>query len=42
MKLGINYKNKTVKLTKTWRLNNTVLYNQRVIEEIRKNISRNI
>ena len=43
MKLDINYK-KTVRNTNTWRLNNTFLNNQQVIEEIKrkiKKISRN-
>ena len=44
MKLDINYKKKTVRNTKTWRLNNTFLNNQLVTEKIEreiKKISRN-
>ena len=33
MRLGINYKKKTVRNTNTWRLNNTFLNNQQVTEE---------
>ena len=36
----INYKKKTVRNTNTWRINNTFVNNQQVIEEIKKN-SRN-
>ena len=44
MRLDINYKNKTVRNTNTWRLSNTFLNNQQVTEEIKreiKKISRN-
>ena len=44
MRLNINYKEKTVKSTNTWRLNNMFLNNQQVTEEIKKGnqkISRN-
>ena len=43
MRLGINYKKKTVRNTNTWRLNNTFLNNQQLTEEIKgtQNISRN-
>ena len=44
IRLEINYKKKTVRNTNTWRLNNTFLNNQQVIEEIEreiKKISRN-
>ena len=43
MRLNINYKEKTAKSRKTWRLNNTFLNNQQVTEEIKRNqkISRN-
>ena len=44
MSLNINYKKKTVKNTKTWRLNSMFLNNQQVTEEIKreiKKISRN-
>ena len=34
MRLDINYKNKTVRNTNTWRLNNTFLNNQQVTKEI--------
>ena len=33
MRLGINYKKKTVRNTNTWRLNNTFLNNQQVTEK---------
>ena len=36
MRLDINYKNKTVRNTNTWRLNNTFLNNQQVTKEIKK------
>ena len=36
MRLDINYKEKTVKNTNTWRLNNMFLNNQQVIEKIRR------
>ena len=36
MRLGINYKNKTVK--KKWRLNNKFLNSEQVTEEIKKEI----
>ena len=43
MRLGINYRKKSVRNTNTWRLNNTLLNNQEITEEIRGNqkISRN-
>ena len=40
MRLDINYKNKTVRNTNKWRLNNTFLYNQQVIEEIKRKIKK--
>ena len=40
MRLAINYKKKTVRSTKTWRLNNTFLSNQQVTEEIRREITK--
>ena len=40
MRLDINYKEKTVRNTHTWRLNNTFLNNQQVIEEIKKEIKK--
>ena len=43
MQLGINYRKrkKTVKVTNTWRLNNTLLNNQQVTEDIKKVILKN-
>ena len=39
MKLDINYKKKkTVKITNSWRLNNTFLNNEQVTEEIQRKI----
>ena len=38
MRLDIDYKNKIVRNTNTWRLNNTFLNNQQVTEEIKKEI----
>ena len=38
MRLGINYKEKTVRNTNTWRLSNTFLNNQEVTEEIKREI----
>ena len=40
MRLGINYKKKTVQNTNTWRLNNTFLNNQYVTEEIKREIKK--
>ena len=41
MRLDINYKEKkTVRNTKTWRLNNTFLNNQQVTEEIKRKIKK--
>ena len=40
MKLGINYKKKTVRNTNTWRLNNMFLNNQQVTEEIKRDIKK--
>ena len=39
-RLDINYKKKAVRNTNTWRLNNTFLNNQQVIEEIKKEIKK--
>ena len=36
MRLHINYKENTVRNTNTWRLNNTLLNNQQVTEEIKR------
>ena len=38
MRLDINYRKKSVKNTNTWRLNNTLLKNQEITEEIKKEI----
>ena len=38
MRLDINYKKKTVRNTKAWKLNNTFLNNQQVTEEIKREI----
>ena len=38
MSLDINCKEKTVRNTNTWRLNNTFLNNQQVTEEIKREI----
>ena len=40
MRLGINYKKKTVRNTNTWRLNSTFLNNQQVTEEIKRKIKK--
>ena len=40
MRLGINYKKKSLRNTNTWRLNNTFLNNQQVTEEIKKEIKK--
>ena len=40
MRLGINYKEKTVRNTNTWRLNNMLLDNQQVTEEIKREIKK--
>ena len=40
MRLDINYKEKTVRNTNTWRLNNTFLNNQQVTEEIKREIKK--
>ena len=40
MRLDINYKKKTAKNTNTWRLNNTFLNNQKVTEEIKREIKK--
>ena len=38
MRLDINYKEKPVRNTDTWRLNNMILNNQQVTEEIKREI----
>ena len=40
MRLDINYKEKAVRNTNTWRLNNTLLNNQQVPEEIKREIKK--
>ena len=40
MRLGINYREKNVKNTNTWRLNNTLLNNQEITEEIKEEIKK--
>ena len=40
IRLDINYKKKIVRNTNTWRLNNTFLNNQQVIEEIKREIKK--
>ena len=40
MRLDTNYKKKTAKNRKTWRLNNTFLNNQQVTEEIKREIRK--
>ncbi|MCP4032821.1 MAG: hypothetical protein GY734_16540 [Herbaspirillum sp.] len=40
MRLGINYRKKSVKNTNTWRLKNTLLNNQEITEEIKKEIKK--
>ena len=42
MRLDINYKEKTVKNTNTWRLNNMFLNNQQVTEELKREIKKNL
>ena len=41
MRLEINYREKNVKTTNIWRLNNTLLNNQEITEEIKK-VSKDI
>ena len=36
LRLGLNYRRKTIKNSNIWRLNNTLLYNQQITEEIKK------
>ena len=40
LKLGLNYKKKTVGNTNTWRLKNTFLNNQQITEEIKREIKK--
>ncbi|MES7777352.1 hypothetical protein U6T28_12180, partial [Cutibacterium acnes] len=38
LRLDLNYRRKTIKNSNTWRLNNTLLNNQQITEEIKKEI----
>ena len=38
LRLDLNYSRKTIKTSNTWRLNNTLLNNQQITEEIKKEI----
>ena len=40
MRLEMNYREKNVKKTNTWRLNNTLLKNQEITEEIKEEIKK--
>ena len=40
MRSEINYREKNIKNTKTWRLNNTLLNNQDITEEIKEEIKK--
>ena len=40
MRLDINYRNKSLKNTNTWRLNNTLLNNQEITEEVKEAIKK--
>ena len=40
MRLEISYKEKNVKNTDTWRLNNTILNNQEITEDIKEEIKK--
>ena len=40
MTLEINYMEKNIKNTNTWRLNNTLLNNQKITEEIKEEIKK--
>ena len=40
MTLDINYKKTSIKITNTWRLNNTVLNNLEISEEIKEEIKK--
>ena len=40
MRLEINYRKKTIKNTNTWRLNSSLLNNQEITEEIKKEIKK--
>ena len=38
LRLGLNYRRKTIKTSNIWRLNNTLLNNQQITEENKKEI----
>ena len=38
VRLDLNYRKKIIKISNIWRLNNTLLNNQQIIEEIKKEI----
>ena len=40
MRLEINYREKNIKNTNTWRLNNTLLNNQEITKEIKEKIKK--
>ena len=40
MRLEINYRERNVKNTNTWKLNNTLLNNQEITEEIKEEIKK--
>ena len=40
IRLGINYRKKSVRNTNTWRLNKTLLNNQEITEEIKEEIKK--
>ena len=40
MRLEIHYREKNVKNSNTWRLNNTLLNNQKITEEIKEEIKK--
>ena len=40
MRLDISYKKKTIRNTNTWKLNNTSLNNQQIIQEIKREIKK--
>ena len=42
MRLEINYREKNVKNTNTWRVNSTLLNNQEITEEIKEEIKKNL
>ena len=42
LRLDLNYRRKTIKNSKIWRLNNTLLNNQQITEEIKKKIKISI